>query len=116
MLVFVRAGSIVPNGAEQQYIGEKPDAPVTLSVFAGADGRFTLYEDDGRTYGYERGEFSRIPITWNEASKTLTIGARIGRYPGMPASRTFNAILTTPSAGAGQTITYTGAAVTTRLR
>jgi alpha-D-xyloside xylohydrolase len=116
MPVFVRAGSIVPNGAEQQYIGEKPDAPVTLSVFAGADGRFTLYEDDGRTYGYERGEFSRIPITWNEASKTLTIGARIGRYPGMPASRTFNAILTTPSAGAGQTITYTGAAVTTRLR
>jgi alpha-D-xyloside xylohydrolase len=120
--VYARAGSIVPVGPYQQYIGEKPNEPVTLYVYAGANGRFSLYEDDGRTYAYERGEFARIPIEWNDAARTLTIGARAGRFPGAPASRTFNVILVTPQspvgygAAANNPITYTGAAVTTRLR
>lgn len=120
--VFVRAGSIVPVGAEQQYIGEKPDAPITLYVYTGANASFSLYEDDGRTYGYERGEFARIPLTWNDAARTLTIGARSGRYPGMPASRTFTVIAVGPDASIGygatanNPITYTGAAVSMRLR
>jgi alpha-D-xyloside xylohydrolase len=120
--LYMRAGSIVPVGPEQQYIGEKRDAAVTLYVYAGANGRFSLYEDDGHTYGYERGEFARIPIRWDDRSRTLTIGARSGRYPGMPASRTFTVVLVTPQspAGYGATantpITYTGAAVTARPR
>jgi alpha-D-xyloside xylohydrolase len=120
--LYMRAGSIVPVGPEQQYIGEKPNAPVTLYVYAGANGRFSLYEDDGRTYGYERGEFARIPISWNEATRTLTIGARSGRYPGMPASRTFSVVLVTPQSAAGygapggNPITYTGSPISTRLR
>jgi len=120
--VFVRAGSIVPVGPDQQYIGEKPNAPVTLYVYAGANGRFSLYEDDGRSYGYERGEFARIPIEWNDAAGTLTIGARTGTYPGVPASRTFTVVFVTPQspigygATANNPITYTGAAVTRRLR
>jgi alpha-D-xyloside xylohydrolase len=119
--VFVRAGSIVPAGPERQYTGESPNAPVTLYVYAGADGRFALYEDDGRSYGYERGEFARIPIQWNDATRTLTIGARTGRYPGMPASRAFTVILVTPQSpiGFGGTgtnpITYTGSAISKRL-
>ena len=67
MPLFVRAGSIVPTGPVLQYVDEKPDAPLTVVVYTGADGKFSLYEDDGRSYGYERGEFSRIPLSWNEA-------------------------------------------------
>jgi alpha-D-xyloside xylohydrolase len=120
--LFVRAGSIVPVGPDQQYIGEKPDAPVTLYVYAGANGRFSLYEDDGRTYGYERAAFARIPIAWEDASRTLTIGARAGTYPGVPASRTFIVVLVTAQspigygATANNPITYTGSAVRTRIR
>ncbi len=85
--VFVRAGSIVPRTVVQQYVDEKPDAPLTIEVYTGADGTFSLYEDQGRSYGYERGEFSRIPLSWNEASGELSIGAREGSWPGMQANR-----------------------------
>jgi len=63
--------------------GEKPADPITLYVYADANGAFTLYEDDGLTYGYEKGAFARIPIQWDDATKTLTIGNRAGKFPGM---------------------------------
>lgn len=85
--VFVRAGSIVPRTVVQQYVDEKPDAPLTIEVYTGADGTFSLYDDQGRSYGYERGEFSRIALAWNDAKGELTIGNREGSYPGMPATR-----------------------------
>lgn len=85
--VFVRAGSIVPRTVVQQYVDEIADAPLTIEVYTGADGRFSLYEDAGRDYGYERGEFSRIPLAWDEARDELTVGAREGAYPGMQAER-----------------------------
>ena len=87
MPLFVRAGAIVPRTVVQQYVDEQPDAPLTIDVYTGADGRFSLYEDDGRTYGYERGQSSRIPLAWNDKTGELAIGAREGSYPGMPASR-----------------------------
>ena len=87
--VHVRAGSIVPLGPELQYTAEKPADPITLYVYAGADGAFTLYEDDGTSYRYERGASARIPIAWDEATRTLTIGAREGSFPGMLARRRF---------------------------
>jgi alpha-D-xyloside xylohydrolase len=90
MPLYVRGGSIVPVGPEIQYSAEKPGAPITLLVFTGADGSFDLYEDDGVSYGYEKGEFSRIPMRYDAASGTLTIGERSGSYPGMPEERTFN--------------------------
>jgi len=65
------------------YTDEKPADPIVLWVYTGADGEFTLYEDDGVTYGYEKGAFARIPIRWNEATRTLTIAKREGSYPGM---------------------------------
>src|SRR5262249_8337285 len=80
--LYVRGGSIVAVGPDQQYIGETRGEQITLYVYAGANGHFSLYEDDGHTYGYERGEFSRIPIDWNDATGTLTIGARAGSYKG----------------------------------
>jgi alpha-D-xyloside xylohydrolase len=85
--LFVRAGSIVPRTVVQQYVDEKPGAPLTIEVYTGADGSFSLYEDDGRNYGYELGEFSRIPLQWDQARGELTIGARQGRYPGMLEKR-----------------------------
>ena len=99
--VFVRAGSIVPFGPDQQYIGEKNASLVTLYVYTGANGRFSLYEDDGVTYGYERGQFSRIPIAWNEAARTLTVGRRAGSFSGMVTSRTFNVVLVSPGTPSG---------------
>jgi alpha-D-xyloside xylohydrolase len=90
MPLYVRAGSIVPVGPEIQYTGEKPGAPITLFVFTGADGSFDYYEDDGLSYGYERGEFARIPLRYDAAKDTLIIGARAGSFEGMPAKRTFH--------------------------
>jgi|CZKI01.1.fsa_nt_gi alpha-D-xyloside xylohydrolase len=99
--IYVKAGSIIPAGPEIQYTGEKPADPVTLYVYAGADGAFTVYEDDGLTYGYERGAFSLIPIRWNDATRTLVIGARTGTFPGMLAERTFDVVLVSAARPAG---------------
>ena len=113
--VFVRAGSIIPTGPELQYTGEKPADPVTLYVYAGANGAFTLYEDDGLTYGYEKGAFT---------SRTLAIGKREGSFPGMLNERTFNVVLVSKDKAAGfsftpqmdKTVHYDGTAVEVRLK
>src|SRR6185437_2689674 len=76
-----------------QYTGEKPADPITLSVYAGTDGDFTLYEDDGLSYAYEKGASSRIPIHWNDQAKTLTIGERSGSFKGMLRTRTFDVVV-----------------------
>ena len=93
MPVFVKAGSIIPFGPDEQYIGEKPADPITLIVYAGADSTFTLYEDDGLTFDYEHGAFAEIPIQWQDSTRTLTIGARKGSFPGMLAARDFDVVL-----------------------
>jgi alpha-D-xyloside xylohydrolase len=93
MPLYVRAGAIIPFGPELQYTREKPADPVLLRIYAGEDGKFDLYEDDGLTYGYERGAFSTIPLRWNEAKHTLTIGKRTGSFAGMLPERTFNVVL-----------------------
>lgn len=91
--LYVKAGSIIPTGPDLQFTGEKPADPITLSIYAGADGDFTLYEDDGLTYTYEKGANSRIPIHWNNQTQTLTIGERNGSFKGMLKTRTFDVVL-----------------------
>jgi alpha-D-xyloside xylohydrolase len=121
--VHVRAGSIVALGPELQYTGEKPAEPVTLLVYAGADGAFTLYEDDGLTYAYEKGAFTRIPVRWSDAARTLTIGRREGTFPGMLAERSFEVVLVCRGKAVGfsftprvdRTVRYRGEAVEVRL-
>ena len=76
--VYTPAGSIVPLGPPVQYAAEKPSDPIELHVYQGADGDFTLYEDDGTTYAYQKGEHATIPLHWNDAHRKLTIGARQG--------------------------------------
>jgi alpha-D-xyloside xylohydrolase len=90
MPLFVRAGSIVPTGPAMQSTAEKTSGALTLNVYTGADGSFALYEDDGTSRQYLNGAFSRIPIAYDEQTKTLVIGNREGSYPGMASRRTIN--------------------------
>lgn len=101
MPLFVRAGSIVPLGPDLQYTSEKPADPIELRVYSGANGAFTLYEDEGDSYNYEKGVFSKIPIRWDESKQTLTIGARQGEFPGMLKSRTFRIVWVGKNHGVG---------------
>ena len=110
--MFVRAGSILPLGPEMQYVGEKAWDNLELRVYPGADGSFTLYEDEGDNYNYERGVYSTITFVWNDKARTLTIGSRQGEYPGMLTSRQFTVIL--PD-GQSQTVDYQGTETTIKL-
>ena len=95
--LYVRAGSIIPMGPDLQFAEERPADPIELRVYPGADGDFTLYEDDNNTYDYEKGAYAAVPIHWNNSARTLTIADRKGRFPGMLESRTLNIVF----AGAG---------------
>ena len=103
--MFVRPGSIIPMGPFLQYSSEKPADPIELRIYRGADGQFTLYEDEHDTYNYEKGKYATIPISWNDAKQTLEIGKRTGEFPGMLKDRTFNIIWVTKDHGAGVAIT-----------
>jgi len=103
--LFVKPGSIIPMGPFLQYSSEKPADPIELRVYRGADGKFTLYEDEGDNYDYEKGKFATIPITWNEGRQFLTIGKRIGSFPGMLKERTFNVVWVSDHHGAGVPVT-----------
>ena len=92
-------------------------------MYAGADGAFTIYEDDGISNDYETGMFTRIPVRWTEATRTLTIGKREGSFAGMLATRTFKAMVVTAAKAvpfsfappAGKSIPYVGQAVSVQL-
>jgi alpha-D-xyloside xylohydrolase len=97
MPVYVKEGSIVPFGPELQYTSEKPADTITMYVYTGKDASFQLYEDQGTTYDYEKGQFTTIPFQYNESTKTLTIGDRKGAYPGMLTKRAFRIVWITPA-------------------
>ncbi len=99
--VFVKAGSILPFGPAVQYSNEKAWDNLEIRVYPGANGEFTLYEDEGDTYNYEKGAFSEIKFTWDDAAKTLTIADRKGEYKGMLQNRKFRIHLVTPKSEAG---------------
>ena len=99
--LYVRAGSIIPFGPDMQWSDEKPADNIRLYVYAGRDADFTLYEDDGVTYGYEKGAYATIPIHWDDASRTLTLGERKGSFPGMLETRTFTVVVVDPEHPAG---------------
>lgn len=99
--LFAKGGSIIPFGPEMQYTDEKPADSLTLYVYAGADASFTLYEDENLNYNYEKGAYARIPISYDNATGTLTIGAQEGSYPGIPEKRRFNIVKVAPGSPAG---------------
>ncbi|MRV72670.1 DUF5110 domain-containing protein [Duganella sp. FT92W] len=119
--VLVKAGAIVPMGPVTQYVDEKPDAPLTLTVYTGADGKFSLYEDDGVTNAYTRGEFSRIPLSYDDKTGVVTIGERAGGYKGMVDKREFRIRFIKPGVSTSggfdavdKVVRYEGKAVTVR--
>jgi alpha-D-xyloside xylohydrolase len=89
MPVFVKEGSILPLGPELQYTDERRADTVTLYVYTGRDAEFTLYEDEGTNYNYEKGNYALIPVHYNQATGTLTIGQREGSFAGMLKNRIF---------------------------
>ena len=93
--VYVREGSIIPYGPEMQYSDEKPADDITLYVYAGQNGEFQLYEDEGTNYNYEKGKFATIDITYDDAAKTLTLGKRNGSFNGMLKERRFHVVYVT---------------------
>ena len=103
--MFVRAGSILPLGPEMQYVGEKAWDNLELRIYPGANGSFTLYEDEGDNYNNEKGQYATITFQWNDKARTLTIGERKGSYPGMLQKRQFTIV--TPN-GKQKVIEYNG--------
>ena len=93
MPVFVREGSIVPFGPEMEWCDEKPAELINLYVYQGADASFQLYEDEGTNYNYEKGKYATIDIKYDEATKTLTFGKRVGSFKGMLKNRRFNVVV-----------------------
>ena len=100
--LFVRAGSIVPFGPAIQSSAEAcRNCALLLRIYQGQDATFTLYEDEGDTYNYENGAFSRIELHWDDAKKRLHIGKRQGAYAGMLVTRTFSLLLVSEQQGTG---------------
>lgn len=114
--LYVKAGSILPFGPKVQYATEKNWDNLEIRLYEGANGEFTLYEDENDNYNYEKGAYSTITFKWDNAKKALTISDRKGTFPGMLTQRKFNVVLVDKSKGTGteasstfnKEIVYTG--------
>lgn len=92
MPLYVKAGTILPWGPDVQYAEEKKWDNLEIRIYPGADGEFTLYEDENDNYNYEKGISSRITFKWDDASGLLTVGPREGKFPGMLKKRNFHIV------------------------
>jgi alpha-D-xyloside xylohydrolase len=120
--LFVKAGSIVPMDKISQHTGESNADSLEIRIYQGADGSFSLYEDEGDNYNYENGKFSVVPFEYNEQNQTLVIGDREGQYPGYLKTRVFNIVLVNEDSGMGiareekkKTVTYSGNKIEIKL-
>ena len=123
--VFVPEGSILPVGPEMEWSDQKKPELIDLYVYAGKDGSYTLYEDEGTNYNYEKGKYATIDFLYDNAQKTLTIGARKGSFDGMLQKRRFNVVLVSgdnqqgislAKAPKGKKVKYAGQVVTVKLK
>ena len=121
--LYIKAGSILPLGPKVQYSTEKEWDSLDICIYPGADGEFTLYEDEGDNYNYEKGMFSSIRFSWDDAARTLTIDGRKGEYPGMMKRRDFRITLMQPGKqtaekvvkSADMKVKYSGKKLTVKL-
>jgi alpha-D-xyloside xylohydrolase len=121
--LYVKAGSILPLGPNVQYATEKKWDNLEIRVYEGGDGKFVLYEDENDNYNYEKGIYSTITFTWDDAKKALTISDRKGSFPGMLHDRKFNIVIVSKNNGIGMEalkkynniITYNGEKTVIRL-
>jgi alpha-D-xyloside xylohydrolase len=79
-----------------------------VRIYPGANAKFTLYEDDNETYNYERGEYATYELSWDDASRRLTVGPRKGSFPGMTRKRTLNVVLVERGTGSARSVLYDG--------
>lgn len=103
--LYIKAGGIIPVGPQVQYATEKKWDDLEIKIYSGADGTFTLYEDEFDNYNYEKGAYTEIEFSWNDASQKLTIAYRKGSYKGMLLNRKFTIIL---SSGQKKAVNYDG--------
>jgi alpha-glucosidase (family GH31 glycosyl hydrolase) len=113
MPLFVRAGAILPVGPVKQHTGEPVDAPLTLQVYPGADGTFTVYEDDGVSFNHERGDWMGLKASWTDRDRRLDVRLAEGSRMRPPAERRI--LVRLAGATATRTITFSGTAVQVRL-
>lgn len=104
MPLYIKAGSILPLGPKVQYTSEKKWNDLDICIYPGANGEFTLYEDEFDNYDYEKGVFTSIRFTWDDANRTLTISDRNGSYPGMLKNRRFNLTVMKPGKQNAETV------------
>ena len=123
--VFIPEGAILPIGPEMQWSDEKKPELIDLYVYAGKDGSYTLYEDEGTNYNYEKGKYAVIDFKYDDARKQVTIGARKGSFDGMLQKRRFNIILVDQKkqqgvnlakSPKGKVVKYSGQAITVKLK
>ena len=123
--VFIPEGAILPIGPEMQWSDEKKPKLIDLYVYAGKDGSYTLYEDEGTNYNYEKGKYAVIDFKYDDARKQVTIGARKGSFDGMLQKRRFNIILVDQKkqqgvnlakSPKGKVVKYSGQAMTVKLK
>jgi alpha-D-xyloside xylohydrolase len=120
--VFVKAGTILPMGPAIEFAQQAGDS-IELRIYPGADGDFTLYEDEGDSYRYEKGAYTTIPLHWDDASQTISFGQRAGAFPGMAAEHIFHVVKVVKGRGAGvedsgkpeRVVRYSGAAATAKF-
>lgn len=123
--VFIPEGAILPIGPEMQWSDEKKPELIDLYVYAGKDGSYTLYEDEGTNYNYEKSKYAVIDFKYDDARKQVTIGARKGSFDGMLQKRRFNIILVDQKkqqgvnlakSPKGKVVKYAGQAMTVKLK
>lgn len=120
--VYIKAGSILPFGPQVQYSTEKNWDNLEIRIYPGADGTFTLYEDENDNYNYEKGVYSTIRFQWNDKTRKLTIEDRQGEFPGILKNRKFNVVLVNQKSGTGdapmkggKSVNYTGKKTTVKF-
>ena len=121
--VYVREGAIIPFGPQMEWCDEKPAELINLYIYAGQNGSFQLYEDEGTNYNYERGKYATIDITYDDATRTVSFSKRNGSFSGMLKQRRFNVVLVTPESARaldldtpeGVMVNYNGKAVSVKL-
>lgn len=113
--LYIKAGSIVPFGPQVQYATEKKWDNMEIRVYPGANGTFSLYEDENDNYNYEKGIYSTVTFTWNDAKKSLTINDQKGSFPGMLSTRKFNIVVVAAGKKVEKVVTYSGEKVVVKF-
>jgi alpha-glucosidase (family GH31 glycosyl hydrolase) len=104
MPLYVREGSILPLGPVKQFTGEIVEEPLSVAIYPGADASFLLYEDDGASFNYRKGEWMGIQMVWDDARRILRLHLAPGSRMLPPESRAMAVTV----AGAARSLTFDG--------